>query len=581
MTAPDHSAVLVGGPRVAGRGDRTLLALGALGVAVAAADTYVVVLALPDMMAGVGLGLEAFHRATPIISGFLLGYVAVLPLVGRLTDLVDRIRVLQWCLALFVVGSVVTALAVELDVLVGGRFLQGVGGGGLVPATLALVADRWPPERRGLPLGVVGAVQEVGAVVGPVLGALVLAVWSWRAIFWFGAGVGLALMVAVRLVGGAGRPAEQAGAGASARGTARGRLSAAVAALSAVLVLLALIAPDRLVTDVVWGAPFVPWSGSGRLLTPIGAAGLALAVVAVALGAPRWWPVLRQADPIGAGLLAVTLGGLVLTFAVADPEREVVGPSGYVLLPVSLAASLLAVWRHRHTADPLIPRGVLRGPVLWSVGVSALVGAALVAVVVDIPVLARLTWSTSYPQAALVLVRFLVAVPLGALAGGWLVHRLRAGVVAGLGLGLAAAALAVTSTWGRGSLDHGVWVTLVLAAAGFGLGVAFAPINAVSLAAVDRSAHGLVSALVVVGRMVGMVVGLATLTAVGLHRYYDTVRALPDQSDVTALVDAGLVQVQTVLAGGALAAAVASVVSVGALRMRHRDPAPSDISIRS
>ena len=78
MTAPDHSAVLAGGPRVAGRGDRTLLALGALGVAVAAADTYVVVLALPDMMAGVGLGLEAFHRATPIISGFLLGIVLAL-----------------------------------------------------------------------------------------------------------------------------------------------------------------------------------------------------------------------------------------------------------------------------------------------------------------------------------------------------------------------------------------------------------------------------------------------------------------------------------------------------------------------
>ena len=216
---------------------------------------------------------------------------------------------------------------------------------------------------------------------------------------------------------------------------------------------------------------------------------------------------------------------------------------------------------------------------LWSVGVSALVGAALVAVVVDIPVLARLTWSSSYPQAALVLVRFLVAVPLGALAGV-------AGPPAPGRRGRRAGARprrgrpAVTSTWGRGSLTRGV-VTLVLSAAGVGLGVAFAPVNAVSLAAVGRSAHGLVSALVVVGRMVGMVVGLATLTAVGLHRYYDTVRALPDQSDVTALVDAGLVQVQTVLAGGALAAAVASVVSVVALRMRHGDPASSGFSIHN
>ena len=55
------------------------------------------------------------------------------------------------CLAVFVVGSAVTALAVELPVLVTGRVVQGVGGGGLVPATLALVADLWPAGRRGLP----------------------------------------------------------------------------------------------------------------------------------------------------------------------------------------------------------------------------------------------------------------------------------------------------------------------------------------------------------------------------------------------------------------------------------------------
>ena len=84
---------------------------------VAPADTYVVVLALTDMMRGVGVGIDALQRATPIISGFLLGYVAVLPLVGRLSDLVDRQRVLLGCLAVFVAGSAVTALAVELPVL--------------------------------------------------------------------------------------------------------------------------------------------------------------------------------------------------------------------------------------------------------------------------------------------------------------------------------------------------------------------------------------------------------------------------------------------------------------------------------
>ena len=53
--------------------------------------------------------------------------------------------------------------------MVAGRFLQGVGGGGLVPATLALVADLYPVERRGVPLGIVSAVQEIGSVIGPAV----------------------------------------------------------------------------------------------------------------------------------------------------------------------------------------------------------------------------------------------------------------------------------------------------------------------------------------------------------------------------------------------------------------------------
>ena len=73
---------------------RALLTTAAIAVSLAAADTYVVVLALTDMMRGVGVGIDSLQRATPIISGFLLGYVAVLPLIGRVADLVNRQRVL-------------------------------------------------------------------------------------------------------------------------------------------------------------------------------------------------------------------------------------------------------------------------------------------------------------------------------------------------------------------------------------------------------------------------------------------------------------------------------------------------------
>src|SRR4051812_23267043 len=149
------------------------------------------------MMGSVGLSVDQLQRAAPIVSGFLLGYVAVLPLVGRIADVRGRLPVLVGSLLIFAIGSLVTAAAYDLPSMVAGRFLQGVGGGGLVPATLALVADLYPPARRGVPLGVVGAVQELGSVLGPLYGALVLAVADWEVIFWVNLAVGLVLAAAL------------------------------------------------------------------------------------------------------------------------------------------------------------------------------------------------------------------------------------------------------------------------------------------------------------------------------------------------------------------------------------------------
>lgn len=534
---------------------------GSIAVLLAAADTYVVVLALTDMMAGVGLGIEALQRGTPIISGFLLGYLAVLPLAGRLVDLLDSARVLLGCLAIFVVGSVVTALAVELDVLVVGRFVQGVGGGGLVPATLALVAALWPVERRGTPLGVVGAVQELGAVLGPVLGAVILAVAGWRAIFWFNAAAGAVLFVVVRVLA---RPERASGPLLFRVGVLV--LGAVVAALG----VLTLAAPDALATDVTLGVPFVPFSGTSRVLTPIGlATGVGLLLL-VAGTARRWLPVLLRADLPGAALVAVALGSLVLTFSSADPSQAVVGPLGTYLLPLGGVAVVALVLRQRTAAAPLVARGVLRGRGVVAVVVSLLVGAALVSVLVDVPLLARLTLTSSQTTAALVLVRFLVAVPVGAVGGGWALQRLGGGVVAGSGLLLAAVGLSVMSGWGAADLASTASATVVLAAVGLGLGLALAPVNAAALEVAPAEAHGMAAALVVVARTVGMVVGLAVLTTVGLHRYYRAVAALPDQGDGRALLDTALVQVHTVFQGGAVAALAAAAL---ALALGIRRPA--------
>ena len=198
MTAAGDADPSRASPAAVSRQSRILLSLAAVAVAFAAADTYVVVLALPDMMRTAGISLEQLQRAAPIISGFLLGYVAMLPLIGRIADLRGRVPVLVMALVVFAVGSAVTALAYDLPSMVSGRFLQGVGGGGLVPATLALVADLYPVERRGIPLGIVSAVQELGSVVGPLFGAIVLVVADWRVIFVINLAVGLILAAAVR-----------------------------------------------------------------------------------------------------------------------------------------------------------------------------------------------------------------------------------------------------------------------------------------------------------------------------------------------------------------------------------------------
>lgn len=539
---------------------RALLGAASVAVALAAADTYVVVLALTDMMRGVGVGIDSLQRATPIVSGFLLGYVAVLPLVGRVADVVDRRRVLLACLGAFVVGSVVTALATELPVLVTGRVVQGAGGGGLVPATLALVADLWPPGRRGVPLGVVGAVQELGSVLGPVLGAAVLAVADWRAIFWFGAAAGVVLAGAVVVTGG----------GVPQRPRV---IPTVLGVLAGVVGWLALAAPDALVTSVSLGVPFVPFGGAtSRLATPVGVLALVLLVAALAAWLRGRWPAVRRVDLLGAGLVGGALGCVVLTFAAAQPEREVVGPLGYALLPVAALLALAYLVHHRRAVAPLVPRGLVRGRLVRALVVSLLVGVALVAVVVDVPLMARVVLSGDETEAAFVLVRFLLAVPVGALAGGWALRHAGAGPVAGTGLGLTALGLGVMSTWGATSLS-GWSATPVLAVTGLGIGLALAPVNDAALAESSEDTHGAASSLVVVARMVGMVVGLALLTAIGLHRYYGAVAALPDPTDADALRAAAVVQVTSVFRGAALAALAGAAVALTLGRRASRPDA--------
>lgn len=574
-------------------GNRLLLGLAAVAVAFAAADTYVVVLALPEMMSSVGLAIDELQRAAPIVSGFLLGYVAMLPLIGRIADLRGRVPVLVASLVVFALGSLVTAAAYDLPSMVVGRFLQGVGGGGLVPATLALVADMYPPARRGVPLGVVGAVQELGSVIGPLYGAAVLAFAGWEEIFWINLAVGLVLAAAI--AGGAGRrPGGQVTEHqADTRFDVPGVVLAALALLALTLTMLQ---PELLATHITYGLAFIPVLGESRWLSPLG---LTFGLLTVAffvrcltaarplVDVRRWWQVSRQADLLAAGLLALALSGVILAFASADPEVQVFSPAGPWLLLGSTIAAVAFWWRNRVARDPLVPRGALaRTPAWGALVVSFFVGAALIAALVDIPIFARITvYPNSQLMAALVLVRLLVALPVGALLGGYLIRRVPVGVVTAVGMAAAAVGFTWMAQWGLDSLRSPV-ATIPLLLTGLGFGLALAPVNAALLAATEDAVHGVTSALLVVARMVGMLVGISALTTIGLRRYYAVQVTLPAPSEVcdtgtrcaaytNLLKEAGLAQLQAVFVGAAVCAAVAAVVALVVLRTASGAGRPS------
>ncbi|MCX6407469.1 MAG: MFS transporter [Propionibacteriales bacterium] len=564
---------------------RTLLGLAAVAIAFAAADTYVVVLALPDMMSASGLDVDELQRAAPIVSGFLLGYVGVLPLIGRISDLRGRVPVLLGSLVVFAVGSLVTAAAYDLETIVAGRLLQGVGGGGLIPPTLALVADLWPPKRRGLPLGVVGAVQELGSVLGPLYGAVVLAFGSWRDIFWLNAAVGL-LLAAVMLRLRDAAPATDGDAAAE-----RGRpdvVGAALLALSLLGLSLVMLEPQRLVTGVTSGLAFLPVTGESRWLTPVALATYVLVALLLLRQATArrplvqwrsWGEIARSTDLVGAGLLTLALAAVIVTFASAEPESGAISPAAPWLLPVAAAAAAGFAYRQRTAATPLVPRGALAARPAWgALVVSFVVGASLIAALVDIPFFARLTvYRDSQLDAALVLVRFLVALPVGAVLGGWLLRRVPAAWITAAAMLMSALAFLHMATWDAQSLASG-WETLSLVAAGLGFGLAIAPVNAVLLEHTADAVHGVASALLIVARMVGMLIGISALTTVGLRAFYAASEKIPPASEVCSgavqlcqayrdeVRDAGIAQLHAVFVGAAVCAAVAAVLALWLLR---------------
>jgi MFS family permease len=204
MAAQPRGSRLGGGPallRLAGSPRLLRLGLASAGLLLAALDAYAVVTLLPQMLDSIDLSINDIQAATPILSGFLGGYVVAMPLLGAFSDVRGRLPAYAASMAAFGAGSALTALSGSLVVMVVGRTLQGLGGGALVPLTLALAADLFPAGRRAGPIGAVSAVQEAGSVFGPIYGTwLAGLLGGWRGVFWLNLPLGAAILGGLWLV---------------------------------------------------------------------------------------------------------------------------------------------------------------------------------------------------------------------------------------------------------------------------------------------------------------------------------------------------------------------------------------------
>jgi EmrB/QacA subfamily drug resistance transporter len=178
---------------------RTLLVFVGLqlGQVMSSIDGTIVATALPTIAGDIG----GFSRSTWVVTAYALAMVASMPIYGKLGDLYGRRRVLLAAIAIFLLGSMACGTAQTMDQLLGARFVQGLGGGGLGAVAMATVADIVPARQLGRWLGYQGVIYAVASAVGPVVGGLFVDHLSWRWAFLINLPIGLlaALIVATRL----------------------------------------------------------------------------------------------------------------------------------------------------------------------------------------------------------------------------------------------------------------------------------------------------------------------------------------------------------------------------------------------
>jgi EmrB/QacA subfamily drug resistance transporter len=175
-----------------------VLAIVCLGVFMILLDGTIVNIAIPNIMTGFKTGLSQVEW---VMNAYLLVFAVLLVTTGRFGDLYGRKRVFFIGTCLFTLASLACGLAPDIGWLIGFRALQGLGGAMMMPSTLSIIANAFPPNERGKAMGFWGGVSGISLTLGPVLGGLLVEYESWRWIFFINVPIGaLLILLALRYV---------------------------------------------------------------------------------------------------------------------------------------------------------------------------------------------------------------------------------------------------------------------------------------------------------------------------------------------------------------------------------------------
>ena len=527
-----------------------VLALVCLPVFIGALDLTIVSAVLPTVIFELKIPVQTgLDDAAWIVSGYLLAYAVSMTFMGRVSDLLGRRRVFLICLGIFFLGSWWVAATegtpaqlafrlarlitgerpdrsmMALYALIAGRVVQAFGAGAIVPVSMALAGDLFPPARRALPLGLVGAVDTAGWVLGHLYGGIMVQYFRWQVLFWINLPI---VALAFALIWWALRGLKQtlAPGGVDWWGTA-------LISLSLIGLNVGLAANESTTSSVALPDKSPPYA----VPVLIGAAVAFLAFL---------WVERRSAAPLlnlqrfsDRNVRAATTTNLLVGFCLMV---------GLVSVPL-----LINAVGARTSEEGALVSGYLLSAFTIPMALAAIPGGLLAE---------RLgfRWTTALGL-ALALAGFI-------LMTRWQPEMARLAVewVAALG--------------SRTAPTPEMWQSLLrmiagLLLAGVGLGVTIAPIGAAVINAVPDSERGIASALVIILRLIGMTVSVSGMTTFGVRRAAALLKSalagvpLTEAQKIGEVTQRVTTQVTSEMAW--IAAGVCLLALIAALWLRARD----------